>query len=78
MDAIELLKRIRLPLLDLYGSDDLLSVVHSSEWRREAAREAGNTAYQQHRVAGASHSFRGKEEVLVEAVAQWLNRLDLH
>ncbi len=75
MDAIKLLRRIHIPVLDLYGSDDLLSVVHSDARRREAARAAGNTAYEQQRVAGARHTFRGREEALVEAVAGWLNRL---
>ncbi|HSH28480.1 MAG TPA: alpha/beta fold hydrolase [Thiohalobacter sp.] len=66
------LERITLPVLDLFGSRDLDSVLAGREARARAARRAGNDAYRQVEVTGADHYFTGLEAVLVRRVRGWL------
>lgn len=75
MDAVLFLRQIHLPVLDLYGSNDLPQVVKTVEQRAAAARAAGNTAYRQIRVEGADHFFDGKNDALLNAVSDWLAAL---
>ncbi|MGB5602345.1 MAG: DUF3530 family protein [Gammaproteobacteria bacterium] len=74
MNSIEALQKIKIPVLDIYGDDDLESVMNSVDARADAARKAGNTAYTQVEVPGSNHFFDGKETRLVEAVADWLEK----
>ncbi len=69
----EHLAQIKIPVLDLFGSDDLEDVLDSAEARRAAA--AHNDQYTQRMVQGADHFFNDADDVLVETVAQWLEAL---
>ena len=42
--------------------------------RAAAARKAGNKNFTQIEVEGANHFFDGKEDELVETVADWLEK----
>ena len=66
------LRKIRVPVLDIYGSNDQKPVTKNAEKRSNAAREAGNTGYQQVRIKEAGHFYRGKEDELVNKVHNWL------
>jgi pimeloyl-ACP methyl ester carboxylesterase len=66
------LERIRIPVLDLYGSDDLPAVLDTATLRAEAAGKAGNDKYRQQVVPGAGHFFDGRNEELLSAVHAWL------
>ena len=70
---IELLKSIRLPMLDLSGSEDLESVVKSNEARKTS--QTGNKAYTQIIEPGADHFFDGEEEALLNHVTNWLTKV---
>lgn len=72
MDTLSFLRRIQIPVLDLYGSDDLPQVLESVEQRAAAARAAGNSAYRQIRVEDTNHFFEGKDDVLLDTVSDWL------
>jgi pimeloyl-ACP methyl ester carboxylesterase len=72
MDIIKGLEKIKVPVLDLYGGDDLEAVMNSIEARAAAADKAGNSNFTQVEVEGANHFFDDKEDELVEAVADWL------
>ena len=74
MDSINSLKKITVPVLDIYGDEDLEGILKSVDARAGAAREAGNKNYTQVEVAGSNHFFDGKEDELVEAVADWLEK----
>jgi len=74
-DTVAMLPRIKLPILDLYGQRDLVSVVSSAEARREAARAAGNAAYEQREVPGADHFFSRQNDLLVSIVRAWLAKV---
>jgi pimeloyl-ACP methyl ester carboxylesterase len=75
MDAVSFLRKIHIPVLDLYGSNDLPQVLKSVEQRAAAARAASNTAYRQIRVEGADHFFDGKNDALLNTVSDWLAAL---
>ena len=64
------LPRLDLPILDLYGSEDLPEVIASTAKRRQAA---GSGDYTQSEIEGADHFFDGEEEQLLEAVNGWLD-----
>ncbi len=71
MDNLKHLGEFSLPMLDLYGSEDLPEVIDSADQRRSAAMQA-NPGYTQQQVAGADHFFEGEEELLLDAVTSWL------
>jgi len=60
------LKKIKLPILDLYGENDLPGVLQSKDQRAFSARS--NKKYKQQKVAGADHFFENQDEDLVKAV----------
>jgi len=69
---VEALANIRVPILDLYGSNDLEPVLESVERRAEAGNRQPGHQYLQVRVDGANHFFQGHEEALVQQVIDWL------
>jgi pimeloyl-ACP methyl ester carboxylesterase len=75
MDTVSFLRKIHIPVLDLYGSNDLPQVLKSVEQRAAAAHAAGNTAYRQIRVEGADHFFDGKDDTLLTTVSDWFAAL---
>lgn len=66
------LRKIRLPLLDLYGTQDLPEVHQPAKERALAARDARNLAYRQRVVPGADHWFTGTGSLLLRRVSAWL------
>lgn len=68
------LAQIQLPILDLYGSEDVESVRRSAAARKGVALRGGNRGYTQQQVDGADHFFRDREQPLLEAVSRWLER----
>ncbi len=70
MDTLAQLPKLDLPILDLYGSEDLPEVIGSAAQRHRAARSAD---YSQRKVDGADHFFDGEEEQLLDAVNSWLD-----
>jgi len=69
---VEALAKIRVPILDLYGSQDLEPVLSTVERRAEAGNRQSGRQYLQVRVDGANHFFQGHEEALVQQVIDWL------
>jgi pimeloyl-ACP methyl ester carboxylesterase len=62
--------KIAIPVLDLYGSQDLDGVLASARPRASAA--SNNAGYRQKEVLGADHFFRGMDSGLVKLVGSWL------
>ena len=73
LNNLNYLQKITTPMLDIYGSEDLQSVVDSVKQRRQAVRKAGNENYRQIRVEGADHFFNGLDEELIRRVKSWLS-----
>jgi len=71
-ENLDALEQIKLPVLDLYGSEDLEHVLNSAE-RRAAAGSGGSAPkYRQVKVSAANHFFQGQEDALVQQVVEWL------
>ena len=68
------LAKIHMPVLDLYGSEDLPAVRDTAADRVGIAADAGNSDYRQVQVEGANHFVNGRDQVLVETVADWLQQ----
>jgi pimeloyl-ACP methyl ester carboxylesterase len=68
------LRRIRVPVLDIYGSRDIPRVRDTARLRAIAARAGGNSAYTQVEIAGADHFFLGLDAMLVARVQGWIAR----
>ena len=66
------LKPVQIPILDLYGENDLVSVLTGVSIRAAAAAGAGNSDFTQIRIDGADHFFEGYEDQLLETVSAWL------
>jgi pimeloyl-ACP methyl ester carboxylesterase len=71
-DNIEYLSKITLPIMDLYGEEDLKGIIASAKNRMQAA--SGNKRYSQLRVSNADHFFDGEEKVLIKQVLNWLEK----
>ncbi len=61
----------KIPVLDIYGSEDLEGVRGSAADR--ASRASGNPQYTQVVVGGADHFFDAMEDELYERVKNWLD-----
>lgn len=72
LNSAEALKKINIPVLDLYGSADLPGVLETSEQRKQSS--AHNKAYSQQVIQGAEHFFDGKNAELIKAVDSWLKQ----
>ena len=75
MDTVSFVRKISIPVLDLYGSEDLPQVLQGVEARVAAAHAAGNSTYRQIKVKDANHFFEGKNDELLRAVSDWLATL---
>jgi len=62
------LEAVKVPVLDLYGSEDQKDTLDTAPKRAAAAK--GDT-YTQTKVDGANHFFDDRDEILVETVDAW-------
>jgi pimeloyl-ACP methyl ester carboxylesterase len=73
MNGALALEKIKLPVLDIYGSRDLENVLGTGSMRAKAAtRGAGNSDYRQVSIEGGDHFFIGVEDELVRRIYGWL------
>lgn len=71
INSAESLKRIDIPVLDLYGSKDFATVLMTAAQRQNAG--AHNPGYSQLVIRNAYHFFDDHESQLLESVANWLD-----
>ena len=69
--TVQYMSKIHIPVLDLYGSNDLEGVLGSAADRLAAS--AGNAAYTASVIDGADHFFNDMDDELVAAVVTWLD-----
>lgn len=74
MNGANSIENIHIPMLDLFGSDDLPGVMSSVKARSSAAKKAGNKMYKQVEVKGAEHFFDGYNDVLIKTINDWLEQ----
>jgi len=68
--TLEFIKKIKVPMLDIYGTLDMPEVTESARERRLAAKE--NTDYRQVKINDISHAHLHDEGLLVKRVYGWL------
>jgi pimeloyl-ACP methyl ester carboxylesterase len=70
------LARIKLPVLDIYGSSDLKEVLDSVKGRADAEAKGGNPKSKQVVIDGADHFHGGYEDKLLTTITGWLDGLE--
>ncbi|MFP5350220.1 MAG: alpha/beta fold hydrolase [Gammaproteobacteria bacterium] len=74
MQAVPLLERVKKPVLDIFGADDLPVVLQTADARQASARRGGNPGYTQERVPGANHFFTDRYDALRSRITAWLTQ----
>ncbi len=72
-----LLKKLTLPIFDIYGAKDRLDVRNTYILRYRAAKLAKNTTYRQDKIFAADHFFSTQTTTLVRRIRGWLDKLYL-
>ena len=67
--SLQYLEKLTIPILDLYGTDDIGPVLDSVAKRKLASKN--NSKYTQVQVK-ADHFFSNNDELLIETVTNWL------
>lgn len=75
--TLSALKKIQLPILDIFGSADSRLVTDTAQARKAAARIAKNRWYTQIEIEGATHFFHSLDDVLVARVRAWMRKITL-
>ncbi len=71
-NMVEMLEKIELPILDMYGSVDHLAVLNTTKQRLNAAKRGGNTRYVQQQIDHADHFFINQYEILTKRIHSWM------
>lgn len=70
------LARMHVPVLDIYGSAEFPQVLGMAPARAAAIKKAGNPQSRQIVVPDADHYFHEHNKELVEAVSEWMSKLE--
>ncbi len=71
----ETLGKLKLPVIDIYGSRDIKTIVSGAGSRKKAVVvDAENPHYRQKMIEGADHYYSGLEPELVGTVRAWLRK----
>ena len=73
VNSAESLKNIAIPVLDLFGDDDLPGVLETADRRKNSS--VHNAYYSQQMIEGANYFFDGMDHDLITAVADWARQL---
>jgi len=68
------LRKIKLPVFDIYGSDDLKEVISSVKGRANAIADAGNTHSMQIEIKDSNHFHSGHDAELLQTISTWLTK----
>lgn len=68
--TLEFIKKIKIPMLDIYGALDVSDVIESARERRLAAKE--NAGYRQVKINDEGHAYLHDEGLLVKRIYSWL------
>jgi alpha/beta superfamily hydrolase len=69
------LDQMKIPLLDVYASNDFPAVLRMAPERLRAMERGGNEKNAQLMIADSEHYFAGRGDELLQAIAAWLNTL---
>jgi pimeloyl-ACP methyl ester carboxylesterase len=66
------LRKIKPPVLDIYGAEDLEEIIASAQGRANAIAKTGNAISRQVKIKGSNHFYAGHETELLETITAWL------
>lgn len=75
MQPVLMLEKLQVPVLDVFGNQDLPLVLNNAKARAAAAKKSANNAYTQVRVNGANHFFTDHYNDLRANLNAWLAKL---
>ena len=73
LDNTEALMKIKIPVLDIYGSQTVKAILDSADRRAYVVYHNGNSHSRQMAIKGANHFFQGYEDKLVNEINHWMN-----
>lgn len=76
VNLLDYLEKLYLPVLDIYGSNDLPVIIRTADDRRLFAQKNGADRFSQIMVEGADHYYTGHEQTLFNNIISWLQALD--
>ena len=74
LDNAESLQKIKLPVLDVYGSKTIEEVLYSADRRAHAINRTGHVKSRQIKLEGTGHFFQGYEDKLLDNIVLWMNQ----
>lgn len=72
-DIKERFEAIEIPVLDIYGGQDLPAVMKGVKQRKAMMKRVADSDYTVRKVLGANHVYYGMEPRLVSTLRSWLN-----
>ncbi len=72
--VLQAIAKLKIPVLDIFGGEDLPAVRQTARARRNTARNAGNKQYRQIGIDGADHFFSDMDDVLDSRIRAWLHK----
>ncbi len=73
LDNANSLQKIKLPVLDIYGSKTIEEILYSADLRSMSIRQAGNAKSRQIKIEGTGHFFEGYEDKLLDSILKWID-----
>lgn len=67
--SVKYLSKVNIPVLDLYGNDDIETVLGGASARAKASMNNQNYSQQ---MVNADHFFNDKDDLLIDQVSTWL------
>lgn len=77
LDNVVGLFQVKVPVLDIYGSEAIEPVIKSVDRRAYVIYQALNKKSRQIEIKGANHFFQGFENELVQTITLWLDKATL-
>ncbi len=71
--TLDFIKKVSVPMLDIYGSLDLTDVVDSARERQVAARD--NKQYRQIKIDDEGHYYQHDEGLVIQRIFSWLDNV---
>lgn len=75
LDNVAALLQVKVPVLDVYGSQTVTEILQSVDRRAFAVYQTGNDHSRQIEISGANHFFQGYEDELLQSIASWITML---
>lgn len=75
VDMLAYLEKAALPILDIYGSDDMNFVLNTVDDRRLYASKVSTKYITQRMIEGADHYYSGYEQSVFRQITNWLEGL---